>query len=429
MANDDLPLLEDAGQTSPHSKFGNSPKFNFLFRPFAALAHREFRLLWLGQLCQASAMWAEQVARNWLTLELTGSALQLGAVNLVRMAPTLALGLWGGVLADRFDRQKLLMAIQAWGLMVYLAMAWVILTGNLQLWHLYASALALSLTMAINQPVRTAIVPAVVPPHHLLAALSLTSVAINATRLVGPALVGILIVIANAGWAYAAAGIAFVFILIFTHMIRLPPSPSKTRTTSMMGEFWEGLIFLKQNRLVLSLVLIGFGPLAVGFSYQVLIPVFVVRTLGMDAGTYGLLVSIAGVGALLGGLNIAAKGSIPHPGLIMFAAGISYGLALLLIGGAQWLILAAPLFLIVGGSQTVFRAANNGMLLNHTPENLRGRVMSMSYLHTGISPIAMLGAGALADSVSVSAAFAAIGIVTVLVVVIVVLWEPQSRKL
>ena len=107
-------------------------------------------------------MWAEQVARNWLTLELTGSALQLGAVNLVRMAPTLALGMWGGVLADRFDKRKLLMAIQTWSLLVYIAMAWVILSGNLQLWHLYASALALSLTIAVNQPVRTAMVPALV---------------------------------------------------------------------------------------------------------------------------------------------------------------------------------------------------------------------------------------------------------------------------
>jgi MFS family permease len=412
-----VPKTEAGGRLSP------------LFRPFAALSHREFRLLWLGQLCQASAMWAEQVARNWLTLEITGSALQLGAVNLVRIAPTLALGMWGGVLADRFDRRKLLMIIQTWSLLVYIAMSWVILTGNLELWHLYASAMALSLTMAVNQPVRTAMVPAMVPPHHLLAALSLTSVAINATRLVGPALVGLLIVVASAGWAYVAAGFSFVLILIFTGMIHLPPLPVRERTTSMLAELWEGFVFLRRNRLVLTLVVIGFGPLAVGFSYQVLVPVFVVRTLEMGAGTYGLLVSIAGVGALFSGLTIAAKGSIPRQGLMMVLTGSSYGAALLLLGGVHWLLLAMPLFLILGGSQTVFRAANNSILLNNTPNHLRGRVMSMSYLHTGISPVVMLAAGALADAVSVSIAFAAIGAGCLLVVWTVALWEPRTRKL
>ena len=429
MAQDESPSSDtpigDASVPKPEAGGRLSP----LFRPFAALSHREFRLLWLGQLCQASAMWAEQVARNWLTLEITGSALQLGAVNLVRMAPTLALGMWGGVLADRFDKRKLLMIIQAWSLLVYIATSWVILTGNLQLWHLYVSAMALSLTMAVNQPVRTAMVPAMVPPHHLLAALSLTSVAINATRLVGPALVGLLIVVATAGWAYVAAGFSFVLILIFTSMIHLPPLPVRERTTSMLTELWEGFVFLRRNRLVLTLVVIGFGPLAVGFSYQVLVPVFVVRTLEMGAGTYGLLVSIAGVGALFGGLTIAARGSIPRQGLMMLLTGSSYGGALLLLGGVHWLLLAMPLFLILGGSQTVFRAANNSILLNNTPDHLRGRVMSMSYLHTGISPVVMLVAGALADVVSVSIAFAAIGAGCLLVVWAVALWEPRTRKL
>jgi MFS family permease len=167
----------------PDKPVADSSRLPRVLRPFQALAYREFRLLWIGQLSQSSAGFAERVVRSWLAIELTGSAFQLGALELTRGAASLALGMWGGVLADRVEKRTLLLLIQAWELACYAVMAGIALTGNLALWHLYASAIALSLADAVNQPVRTAIVPSLVPERLVIPALSLNSIATNATRM------------------------------------------------------------------------------------------------------------------------------------------------------------------------------------------------------------------------------------------------------
>ena len=127
--------------------------------------------MWFGQLGISSALWTEQIARNWLTYQLTGSALQLGLVNLMRALPVMALGLWGGVLTDRLDRRMLFLIIQGWSFLVYVLMGWVVLSGSLALWHLYASSFALSLGMAMDGPLRTSTIPSTVPPERLINAL------------------------------------------------------------------------------------------------------------------------------------------------------------------------------------------------------------------------------------------------------------------
>ena len=183
---------------------------SFLARPFASLAFREYRLLWLSQVGASSAMWTEQVARNWLTYEITGSALQLGLVNIMQAIPIVALGLWGGVLTDRFDKRKLLLVIQAYSMTIYAVMGVIILSGNLELWHLYASSFAVAVGMAMDGPLRTSTIPSIVPHERLINALSLNGIAINGTRLLLPAGVGVMLGISSPGWAYIALAMVYV---------------------------------------------------------------------------------------------------------------------------------------------------------------------------------------------------------------------------
>lgn len=184
MARDESPPL--AGEvTAP--EHGLKPWLRKSLVPFASLANHNFRMLWLGQLGQAMAMWSEQVARNWLTWQLTDSATAIGLVNLFRALPLITLGLLGGVVADRFDKRKTLIIIQVWSLSIYVAMAVLVLTGAIRLWHIYVTAFLLGAGMAMNQPVRTSFIPQLLEGKLLVNALSLNSIAINVSRLIGPA--------------------------------------------------------------------------------------------------------------------------------------------------------------------------------------------------------------------------------------------------
>ena len=295
-----------------------------LSSPFSSLSQRDFRLLWIGQVGQASSMWAEQVARNWLTWEMTESGVALGLVNLFRAIPMLSLGLFGGVAADRFDKRKLLMVIQTWSLLVYILMAVLILADWIKLWHIYVTALALGVGMAFNQPVRSSFVPQLVDEKHLLKALSLNSVAINSTRLIGPALIGLLIAFRGVGLAYVVSVVLYLGIMVATAMIHTPSHRcSGDARQSVLRELVEGLEFLARNRVVLLLVVLALGPLAIGFSYLTLLPIFVTEVLHRGPGAFGFLLSVGAVGALVAGLTLASLGDVRHRGWLMLATGVS----------------------------------------------------------------------------------------------------------
>ena len=168
---------------------------------FRSLKNRNFRYLWFGQVLSATAMHADMVARSWLVWDLTGSTTSVASVLVARAIPMLILGLIGGVAADRFNRRKMLMVIQVWTLIMHIIMATLLLTDVIELWHVYVLAFGLGAGMAMNQPVRTSIIPNLVDRKDMINAMSLNSIAINSTRLGGPALIALLIAATDVGWA------------------------------------------------------------------------------------------------------------------------------------------------------------------------------------------------------------------------------------
>lgn len=405
-------------------------------RPFMALAYREFRLLWLGQFCQASASWSERVTRSWLAIELTGSAFQLGALELTRGLASLIVGQIGGVLADRYDRRALLVVLQTWTLAFYTVMAWLALSGQLQVWHLYASSVALSLGGAVNQPVRSALVPSLVPESLVINAISLNSIATNATRMAAPILVAGLIQLTGVGgWGYAVNCCLYLLVMLFTQLLRAIEPPDAPER-SMAQSFVRGWTFILGHRPVLTQLVIGTGPLTIGFMYQAMLVVYTTDTLKQGAAAYGALYSCAGLGALLGGLTVASLGPVLKRGRLLLIAGFLNGAAMLGMGALgllpnfPWLILpAVPLLMLAGGSQTTFRSANNGLLLASTPRDLRGRVMSLDEVFRSAGTLLAPLIGLLADLTNAAVAMATIGAGCLIMVAAVWAWQPGIKRL
>ena len=404
-----------------------------LLKPFASLRNRNFRLLWIGQLGQASAMWSDQVARNWLTWQLTESATAIGLVNLFRALPLITLGLMGGVVADRFDKRKVLIVIQLWSLAVYVVMAVLLLTDSIRLWHVYLTSFLLGGGMALNQPVRTSFIPQLLDGRLLINAISLNSIAINVARLGGPAAIGFLIALAddNVGPAYIVASVVYVVVIATTFMIDAPKIPrAVSKGASFFKDFIDGFRYmLVENRTILALIIIAMAPLAFAYSYINLMPVFVTVRLNMGASVFGLLQSIAAIGALAGGLGMASLSRVPHKGWIMLITGASYGIAVTAIGDLPFRVPAFGLVIVIGASQTIFRAANNGSLLELTPRGLQGRVISATFLDMGVQAAAALMAGAVTDQWGVGAGMAVLGALCVTVVLAVWLAAPSIRRL
>ncbi|HCI85923.1 MAG TPA: hypothetical protein DHV68_03670 [Dehalococcoidia bacterium] len=396
---------------------------------FRSLSNRNFRYLWFGQVLSATAMHADMVARSWLVWDLTGSSTSVASVLVARTIPMLILGLIGGVAADRFNRRKLLFVIQSWTLLMHAIMAAVLLAGIVEMWHVYVLAFGLGAGMAMNQPVRTSIIPNLVDKKDMVNAMSLNSIAINSTRLGGPALIALLIAATDVGWAYVWSAGAFAVVLITTSRIEFPETSDRRERPNPFNQLIEGFVYIGQNRVILALVLIGLGPLAIGFSHQTLLPQLVEEEFGAGVGLMGLLTSVGAIGGLSGGLFIASRRTVSYKGRLMLFSATSYGLALLGFAGANMLWMAFPLIIWIGISQTLFRAGNSATLMELAPDHLRGRIISATLLDTALSPAAGIAAGYAADMYGVGAGYALLSAGCLGVVVFTVLIYPKIRQL
>ena len=311
-------------------------------------------------------------------------------------------------------------------------MAVLILGGWIKLWQIYLTAFLLGGGMAMNQPVRTSLIPQLLEGRLLVNALSLNSIAINVTRLIGPASIGFLIAISggNVGPAYVVSAVLYALILLSTTMIRMPLQEMTERTTSIARDLVDGFRYmLLENRTVLALVVMAAGPLAFAFSYMTLLPVFVTEVLNMGSSAFGLMQSISAVGALAGGLTLASRGDIPNKGRVMLATGVIYGVTVMLLGGLHVAVLAFGVVIFAGASQTVFRAANNSTLLQIAPPEMRGRVIGIMSIDAGIQSLAAILAGAVTDLWSVSVGLVTIGAICVGIVGLTWAVVPSVRRL
>ncbi len=400
---------DDVVHTPPAAAHAGSPAVarrgnRYTRQTFRALGYRSYRYLWLGHMGESATMWMEQVVRPLLVLQLTGSALLVGLVIAVRMVPIFAFGLLAGVVADRYDRKRILLCSQAVTLMMHATLAVLILTGSVQIWHIFLTGFIAGGSMAFKQPARQSLVPRIVPPEALLNALALNSAAANVMRVLGASLAGVLLIIFNYGEVYLLNAVIFAGVLWTTTQLKVSTNepvavlPSRRRPP-LSRDFADGIRFIHSNRQVLYLVAMALLIFVLGHPYQqVFVPLIALNVLEIGRTGAGWMLALSGVGAIVGALIVASRDRMPHRGLMMMGVLSVFSLALILLSRSTWMPLSAVALILAGSMQTTYMALNNSLLLEQTPQEFHGRVMSLMSLDRGLISVGAILAGVAAET-------------------------------
>jgi MFS family permease len=353
---------------------------------FAALANRNYRSYFIGNAVSMTGTWMQIIAQSWLVLQLTGSATALGAVVALQTLPTLLFGPYGGVIADRMDKRRLLIASKAAMGGFALVLGLLTTTGTVQLWHVYALALGLGLATCVENPTRQAFVLEMVGPEHLHNAVSLNSVVMNAARAVGPAVAGIVIAVGGLGICYLINAASFVVVVAMLVRMDVAALQTSAPAPRRPGQLREGFGYVRANpRLAVPLLMMGLvGCLT--YEFQVVLPIVASETFGGDSTTYGFLTAAMGAGAVVGGLFVAARGRTGIRSLTLTAA--AFGVAMTAVALAPVLAVALAAMVLVGATSVAFMTSGNSTLQLEAAPHMRGRVMALfSVAFLGSTPI------------------------------------------
>ena len=400
-------------------------------RGFSAMRHPNYRRYWVGQMGSVVGAWMQSVALPWLVLQLGGSPLQLGAVMALMFGPSMVLAPLGGVLADRVDKRRTLIAVNAVAMLQAASLFVLAFTGVVEIWHVYVLALVAGFVNAVEMPVRQAFVAELVPREDLVNAIALSSTMFNLSRVVGPAVAGVTIAVFGVAVNFGVNAVSYLSViagmwLIDTgtlHRSNLPRVPASIRSSLA-----EGLRYARATPTVLwPLVLLG-GISALAMNFQTLLPLFAKNALGLDSGGYGALFATMGAGSLIGSLLLAfATGQRPLMRLIIGGGAAFLALAFLL-GFVRTPLLACPLVVGIGLSSMLMVNTINVTVQNSVPDALRGRVMSLYVtVFAGTAPIGGLLAGSLAQALGAPAAFS-IGSALASVVLVVAAWKLRNVR-
>jgi MFS family permease len=353
---------------------------------FAALAIPNYRRYMSGQSVSLIGTWMQMAAQSWLVLTLTHSATTLGVIVALQTVPVLLLGPYGGVIADRVDKRRLMVILQAAMGVQALVLGLLTVTGAVKLWEIGVLALLLGLNNAFENPARQSFMLEMVGPENLRNAVSLNSVLVNVARVIGPAVAGVLIATVGEGVCFlvnAASFVAVVASLATLDRSAISPSPPSGREP---GQLREGLTYIRRTpELAVPLAMMALAG-CLAYEFQVTLPVMASQGLHAGATGFGFMTSAMGVGAVLGGLVVATKGRTGLPPLI--AAATAFGVVLLLAGLAPSLPLELFALALAGGASISFMSTGNSTLQLTAAPSMRGRVMSLWFVaFQGSTPI------------------------------------------
>jgi MFS family permease len=350
-----------------------------LFRAIVALQYRDFRLLYIASLTSTMGAILSATANTWQVYELTGSATHLGLTGLARAVPALTLSLIGGVIADRVNRKKIIMAGNAVNALVAVFLGIMTWAGLINVWHIYAAIMVGGAAGSVVGPARSAIVPNLVPREHLVNAVALNFAVFSLARMVAPAIAGVLIAFVGITLTYSLNGAAQLLALIPMLFVNVGPPPERPRV-SPLKSLVEGLVFVRQRSIILALLFTDAGAMLFG-SFQVLLPIFADR-LGLGAEGYGALLSAEAIGALAGTLLIAQMGDFRYKGLWIVGSILAFCASLVWLALSPAFLFALLACAALGVTDSMQATPRNGVVQMVTPDELRGRVSSFSNMMT-----------------------------------------------
>lgn len=382
---------------------------------FRSLRHRNFRLYFAGQVFSLHGTWMQNVAQAWLVYRLTGSSVMLGLVAFCSLIPVLLFALFGGVLADRYNRRWLLFSAHALSMLQALVLAGLTLSGSIQPWHIVALALLLGFVHALEMPARHSFIAELVPRQDLPNAVALNSSAFNVARFLGPSLAGVLVAAVGEGWVFAINALSFGAILSALARMRLAKRPADGARAGVRSYVREAVRFAQRQPHIRA----GLGLVAmmstVAAATTVLMPVFAKEEFSGGSQELGLLLGALGLGSLAGALRLAQRTDTTGMDRIIGAAGVVAGLALIAFALLDRLGISVLILVVVGFCHTTLVASTNALIQLLVDDRLRGRVMSMfSTVFIGLMPIGSLVAGTLAQWLGAPWTLALFGMLAVL---------------
>ena len=349
---------------------------------FAALRHRDFRLLWLGQIISVTGSQMQFVAINWHVYLLTKSALALGLVGLFRGAPIILCSLIGGVVADAVDRKRLMIMTQTAMLASAAGLAIITLTGLQSVWQIYALSALASAATAFDIPARQSLMPSLVPPEDFPNAVSLGLVVFNVATIAGPALAGLLLAGHGPALVYGLNAASFVAVIAALVAMRASGSPelqSERRQALGFGALMEGLRFVWRTPIIVQTMTLDF--LATFFaSATLLLPIFAKEVLHVDARGYGFLATAPAVGSVITALVMARMGTFKKQGRLVVVSVAIFGLATAGFGISRVFWVSFLMLAITGAADTVSTVLRQTIRQLATPNYLRGRMTSINMM-------------------------------------------------
>jgi MFS family permease len=376
-------------------------KFTTSSSLWRSLRHRNYRLYLTGQLVSVCGTWMQQVALSWLVYRLTGSATLLGVVGFASQIPILALGPIGGVISDRYSCHRVAVWTQCAALVQAVVLAWLTLIGWIQPLHIILLGAALGVVYAFDLPARQALVHELVDVEDLANAVALNSSMINAARIVGPALAGLVVAKFGEGICFIINAFSYVATIAALLMMKLGHRPQReTARVSIPRSLIDGYRYTLATAPIRDLLMLMGVVGVMGMPYMTLMPVFAAQVHRSGADTLGLMFGAVGVGALVGALFLAQRKNIVGLGRVIVIATLAFGLGLILFTVARVFWLSLLLLAGVGCGWMVLIAASNTVLQTLAENNMRGRVMSLfSMMLVGMAPFGSLLAGWSADQV------------------------------
>jgi len=415
----------DDNEIEPDSSGGG------ISRGLAALRYRNFRLFFSGQLISVTGTWMQSLAQSWLVVDiLEASPFELGLVNVFQFGPVLLLGIPAGLLADKFPKRNLLVTSQILFGLLAAALAFLVASDRVELWHVYLLAGLFGLTNAFDMPARQAFISEMVGKEALMNAIALNSAMFNTGRILGPAVAGVILAAFGPAVCFALNAVSYLAVIIGLLMMNV--TKIVARTAGSAGEqLREGIRFVRNTPDIMRPVMMVAAVGTFGMAYNVWLPLLATDSFQADAGTFGLLFSSMGAGSLVGALSVAFSGGRPSRQRMLLAA-VALGTVIVSLGFVASIPLAVGFGMILLAASGFF-ASNTTSLANTivqttAPDALRGRVMAVySTVFMGSAPIGALIAGSISQRYDVVTSMI-IGGTIVTMVALTLFWLQRERR-
>ncbi|MCB4790255.1 MAG: MFS transporter [Elusimicrobia bacterium] len=397
-----------AGEAPPQNEHKT---MNELFR---SLRHKNYRLFFIGQVISTIGIWLQMTAGPWLVYRLTNSAFLLGVVGFLAQVFVLVLSPLAGTVADHYDRKKLLMLTQSLAMLQAFVMGILVLTGHIQLWHIFVLVAFMGIVSAFDMPVRQAFVVQLVGKEDLMNAIGLNSFIFNSARIIGPALAGILIASAGEGICFILNGVSYIAVFIAVVLIKPIPDLSSNNDQGILSKFVSGYKYIRRSKNIYALLFLLAITGMTGIFPMALMPIIVKDIYKMNASGLGIFMSAMGIGALSGTMIVAARKSIEKLERTIYFSALYFSFFVIAFGLIELKAVALLLLVAIGFFLVLQMSFTNTFIQLTVTDEMRGRVMGFFIMaFMGFAPIGSLMAGSLAHRFGVQVSLVVGGTISI----------------